>query len=295
MNVSDYIRFAVIASAAFLELGAFAAAPITARSSSTVELGYVGSGDISRGTVRLGEIDTMSTRVRHVESFPVNRRFSWRVGGEWERLGFGVPVGSPIPNTLQSLNLHLGGSMAFSEKIAMQFEVDPGIYSDFEDIDFGDLNAPISTRLFYVQNPNVQWVMALISNPKSELPFVGGVGLRWRFAPDWTIDLILPRPQVRYEFSDMLSFHAGGEFRGGAYRVAENFGTRTGRPELDDDDVTYREVRVGAGFRWKFNKSVSAVVDGGWVIDRRFTYENARLQLNGDGAPFLQFAIRARF
>jgi hypothetical protein len=295
MKVTDCIHFTFLAAAMCIAPGARGAIPNARGTSTTVETAYVGGGDISQGTVRLGEIDSMFTRIRHLQSLPVSRRFSWQVGGEWERIGFGVPAGSPLPNTLQSVQLHLGARFALRERLSLQVEVDPGIYSDFEDIDFGDLNAPISTRLMYVQNPNVQWVLALISNPKSELPFVGGVGLRWRFAPDWTLDLFLPKPQVRYDFSDMLSFHVGAEVKGGAYRLAENFGSRVGLPQLNDEDVTYREARVGGGFRWKLNESVSAIVEGGWLIDRRFKFEDSRLQLNGDGAPYLQFAIKARF
>ena len=263
--------------------------------STTLEFGYSGSGDLTEGTLGLGETETHSTRLRHVMSRQIGRRLSWRFGGEWERLGFGVPAGAPMPNTVHGLNLHLGTSIFFSRKSFLQLEVDPGIYSDLEDVDFGDLNAPISARWIYLQNENLQWVVAAIGNPKSELPIVGGVGVRWKFAEDWTLDLILPNPQVRYQVNDRLSVHAGGGFRGGAYRVAEDFGTRIGRPQLNDDDVTYREARVGAGFVWQLNEKISAAVDGGWLIDRRFAYENARLQLNGDGAPFFQLALRARF
>jgi hypothetical protein len=294
MNVSASIRMAVLAAALCPFISGKGAAP-EASSSSTAEFGYVGGGDLSQGSVKLGEVDSLFTRVRHVRSIPVNRRYSWRIGGEWERIGFGIPAAAPVPNTLQSVQLHLGNTWFINPKAFLQFEVDPGIYSDFEDIDFGDFNAPVSARLIYLQNTNVQWVAAFIGNLKSELPVVGGVGLRWRFAPDWTLDLILPRPQVRYDFSDRLTIHAGAEMKGGAYRVAEDFGTRTGRPQLNDEDVTYREARVGGGFKWKLNEKITAVVDGGWLIDRRFKFEDRRLQLNGDGAPYFQFALKAKY
>lgn len=262
---------------------------------STVELGYSGGGDISRGTLGLGETDATFTRIRHVQSFPVTRKFSLRAGGEWERIGFGVPTRAEIPNTVHSVQLHLGSSWFIGKKSLLQLETDPGIYSDFADVDLGDFNSPVSARYIHMQSTNFQWVVAAIHNPKSEIPIVGGIGVRWRFLPDWTLDVILPKPQIRYDFSETLSFHAGGEFKGGAYRVAEDFGTRLGQPILNDDDVTYREARVGGGFTWKFNRKVSAQVEAGWLIDRRFSFENARRQLNGDGAPYFQFALRAEY
>ena len=294
MNAFARIRMVVLAAALHPFIAGNGAAPV-ASTSSTAEFGYAGDSGLSQGSVRLGQVDTRFTRVRHVRSIPVNRRYSWRIGGEWERLGFGVPAAAPVPNTLQSVQLHLGNTWFINGKTFLQFAVNPGIYSDFEDVDFGDLNAPMSARLIYLQSTNVQWVAAFIGNLKSELPVVGGVGLRWRIAPEWTLDLILPRPQMRHELSDRLMIHLGGEMRGGAFRVAEGFGTRTGLPRLNDDDVTYREFRVGGGFRWKLRKKITAMVDGGWVIDRRFKFENSRLQLNGEGAPFFQFALNASY
>jgi len=264
-------------------------------SSSTIEFAHVGDGNIRQGSIQLGDMNTTFSRVRHVRSIATSEFYSWRIGGEWERLGFGLPGNPPLPNTLHSLHLHLGNTWRIRKKTMLQFEVDPGFYSDFEDVDFGDLNYPVSARLIYAQNRKLQWVFALISNPKSELALVGGVGARWQFADDWTLDFILPKPQVRWDFSEKLSIFAGGEFKGGAYRVAEDFGTQRGLARLNDSDITYREARVGAGFKWQISQKLHALVDGGYLIDRRFSYEDKNLQLNGDGAPYFQISLRARY
>lgn len=263
--------------------------------SSTTEFGFSGKAGVSQGTVALGETDTLFTRLRLMQSVPVNQSYSWRIGAEWERIGFGIPVGAPLPNTVQSVELRLGNTWRLNRRSMLQFDISPGVYSDFEDLDFGDMNAPIAARYIFLQSTNVQWVIAAIADPKNEIPVVGGVGLRWRFAPQWTLDLIMPRPQLRFEVNTDLTLHAGGGLRGGAYRVAENFGTRVGRPELNDEDLTYREIRVGGGFNWKINNRFSTLMDAGWVIDRRFAFKDARLQLNGKGAPYFQLSVSAKF
>lgn len=287
------LMIAVALTAAVLAINGSAAERRT--TSSTIEFAHVGDGSIRQGNLQLGDMNTTFTRLRHVRSFPASEKYSWRIGAEWERIGFGLPGAAPLPNTLHSVHLHLGNTWWIGDKTALQFEVDPGLYSDFEDIDFGDLNYPVSARMVYAQNQRLQWVFALISNPKSELAFVGGIGARWRFADDWMLDFILPKPQVRWNFSEKLSLFAGGEFKGGAYRVAEDFGTQRGVARLNDSDITYREARVGGGFKWQFNQKIHALVDGGWLIDRRFSYEDKNLQLNGDGAPYFQISLRARY
>jgi hypothetical protein len=83
--------------------------------------------------------------------------------------------------------------------------------------------------------------------------------------------------------------------RGGTFRVAEDFGRRRGRAQLDNQDVDFREITLGAGARWEFSRTLSAGVTLGWMLDRRFEYENRDLLLNGDGAPTLSFFVGGSF
>ena len=262
---------------------------------STAEFSYVANSDIKSGTVNLGEIDTTHFRLGYGVSKTVSEKYSWRVGVEYERHSFGVPGGAFLPNTLQALSFNLGNTWRVGEKWALQFEGDPGLYSDFEDIDWEDLNTPLSFRALYFHRPNLIWTLAVIGNIKSEFPIVGGIGARWLPTDRLTVDVILPRPQVAYRVNDALTIFAGGEFKGGGYRVAEDFGARVGRADLNDQDVFYREARAGGGFRWKVFKKVVAVAEGGWVIDRRFTYVDRDLQLNGDGAGYFQIAVKGSY
>jgi len=294
MKAAEYLC-TVLAAATLTLVGEMNAAERRNSLSTSAEFGISGSGGLSQGTVELGETESLFTRLRIMDTIPVNPSYSWRIGGEWERIGFGLPSGVPLPNTVQSLELKLGNSWRLNRRSLVQFDASPGIYSDFEDVGIGDFNIPISARYIFIQSTNVQWVVAAIGDPKNEIPVVGGVGLRWMFATDWTLDLILPRPQIRYAARENLTLHAGGGLKGGAYRVGENFGTRVGRPELNDEDMTYREIRVGGGFNWKVTPKISALFDGGWVIDRRFSFKDARLQLNGKGAPYFQLAVNANF
>ncbi len=263
--------------------------------SSIAEASYVANSAIKLGSTSLGEIDTTHFRVRYGVSAPASKRYSWRMGVEYERYSVGVPRGAFLPDTLQSVAVNLGNTLRVGDKWALQFEMDPGVYSDFEDMDWEDLNAPLSFRALYFHRPNLIWTLAVIGNIKSEFPIVGGIGARWLPTERLTVDVILPRPQVAYEASDRITLFAGGEFKGGGYRVAEDFGSRLGRPDLNDQDVFYREARVGGGFKCKLTEKVSAVLEGGWVIDRRFTYVDRNLQLNGDGAGYFQIAIRGRY
>ena len=50
----------------------------------------------------------------------------WNVGLDWQRYGFSVPSGSPIPTTLQSLALNLGVNWTIADKWNLRLQMAPG-------------------------------------------------------------------------------------------------------------------------------------------------------------------------
>ncbi len=258
-------------------------------------ISYSAPADLNIGTVNAGEMDAFHSDVSYLLRFKTSETYAWGAGFGWERSGFGLPAGVPLPNTVNALTLNFQNDWKFADKWNLRIDVRPGLFSDLEDIDGGDFNAPLTAGLAYSQSETLMWVAAVNVDVRRDIPVIGGVGVRWKFAEDWTLALLLPKPTIEYQVSPAVAVFAGGELMGGAYRVAEDLGTRTGRANLDDEMVSYREIRVGGGFRANVGKNLTASVEGGWVIDRRFTYEEADLQINGDGAMYLGVALRARF
>lgn len=138
-------------------------------------------------------------------------------------------------------------------------------------------------------------MFGLTFNYRSQYPVFGGVGLRWKFAEHWTLALLLPKPSVEYTVNEHLTLFAGGGISGGAFRVAKDFGNKDGQPKLNNSDVTYREMRVGSGARYRFNEHITLTADAGWMIDRRFEFDNGDLLLNGDGAPYVRVGVSGSF
>ena len=77
--------------------------------------------------------------------------------------------------------------------------------------------------------------------------------------------------------------------------MAEDFGDRFGRPELNDQDLSYNEWRVGAGFRWSPCRAFSLGVDGGWMGERQFNFDDRDLDLTSEGAPYFQLAVTGTY
>ena len=257
--------------------------------------GHSAGADIRLGTRELGSLDATRTRVEYRGMFHPGADFQWGVGVAYTRWDFGREAGNPLPANLQSAALPLTVSWRFREGWQAFGEVSPGIYSDFEQVGGDDFNAPFIGGVGYTVNPDLQVFLSASIDPRRDIPVVGGPGVRWRFAEDWTLSLLLPRPQIQYRPSADWTLHVGAEMAGGAFHLNPAFGTRRGLPAMDDQMITYREIRTGAGARWGGPKGFQASIEAGWMIDRRFVLDDVRLQFNGDGAVYGMVSIGYRY
>lgn len=258
-------------------------------------ISYSTPSDLHIGSVNAGKVDAFHTDVSYLLNIKTSDTYAWGVGFGWERAGFGLPAAVPLPNTVNALTLNFQNEWRFADQWSLRVDARPGLFSDLEDINGGDFNAPLTVGIAYAQSKTLMWVAAVNADFRRDIPVIGGIGVRWNFAEDWTLSLLLPKPTIEYQVCPEAVVYAGGELMGGAYRVGENLGTRTGTPQVNDEIVSYREIRVGAGVRTKLGGNISATVEGGWVIDRRFTYDKVDLMLNGDGAAYFGVSMNARF
>lgn len=262
---------------------------------TALEFAYAGKSDIAEGTRPLGEISTRQTRISAVRTVAIDPQSAWIVGGAWQQFAFSPAAGTPIPERLSALSLKLGYNRQLDARWTLRTEIDPGLYSDFRDIGGGDFNAPLGVRFIYGASRELQWFVGVNVDLRSPNPVIGGPGLRWQFAPDWTLLLIVPAPRIEYAVNKEVSLFAGVNLRGGTFRVADDFGRRLGRPALDRQDIGYRELSAGAGVRWQLNPGVALNAGAGWMFDRRFEFDDRDLLLNGDGAALFQLTLTGRF
>ncbi len=258
------------------------------------ETSYVGDANLNlSGPSR--EIDEIQGKINYVYRQQLKEWIWLRVGMSWERFSFGGTESAPIPDTLQSLNAILGLDLAFSEQLAIRFEMLPGLYSDFEEITFDDVNSPFALFVRYIVNPDLEWYLGFSGDPRREYPVVPGAGVKWKFADRWTLSLLVPKPRIEYELNEDVTLYAGGEMKFGTYKVSENFGDEHGGIRLNNAPVDYREVRTGAGIAWRIQPALFLELEAGYMVDRNYDFHNADIDFDTDGAPYGQTALRYIF
>jgi hypothetical protein len=258
------------------------------------ELSFAGRADLTEGTIERGDLRHRSFRLDGVKNAPLGPNDSYLIGGSWRRFEFSDSA-APIPESLDAVVLKLGYSRTLSRQWTLLAEIDPGLYSDFKDISGDDFNAPIGLRLAYGFSRELQWLFGMNVDLRSSNPVIGGFGVRWQFAPDWTLAFIIPEPRVEYALSQAVRLTIGASLRSGTFRVAEDFGRRRGRPELDNLNLDFREISAGVGARWEVQPGLTVSAMAGWMIDRRFEFDARRLLFNGDGAPMLRLSVVGGF
>ncbi|MBM3847503.1 MAG: hypothetical protein FJ405_14625 [Verrucomicrobia bacterium] len=261
----------------------------------SLETSFSFDAGLDEGQRALGDINTWQWRFDAPLRFSGGGPVEWTVGPGFQRFSFSRPDGAPIPSALHAYHAILGAQWRFSEAWTGRIELQPGVYSDMEDINSGDLNVPALAGLIWRVRDNLLAVAQLSIDARRDTPAIGGIGMRWGFAPDLTLSLMVPRPQIEFRPDEKSMFFAGASLQGRTFRVAEDFGTRIGRPELNDQDVEYREIRLGAGWRRQLVEGLSFQVEGGWSVDRRFLYDDVNLMLNGAGAPFVGVMLIGTF
>jgi hypothetical protein len=257
---------------------------------------YVGGGDVERGRKRVSDFDEIDSNLRLVLT-PRTKFGVLRLGAEWERLSFGFPDRTALPNTLQSFSAIIGLDMQFSDSIIVRAEGQPGLYSSgLGHLSWDDFNLPFLVGGTYIFSPNLQLVLGVSVDVERRYPVIPAAGLRWKLGPQWLLDAVLPTPRLQYQMSRDVSLYVGATVKETNYRVDEDFGDAHGIPRLNHAIVTYSEVRTGVGFDWKISRIATLTGEVGYQPYREFDFYRADVRYHHDGgAPYGTISLHGAF
>jgi hypothetical protein len=253
-----------------------------------------GSPTRARGA-NIGSVEEWTTNIRYAISPPITQRFVLQLGVDWQRSDFRVPDNAPLPKTLQQASAIVGVDCQLTDQWLLRAALQPGIYSDFEDVSWRDVNAPFLLTAACVVDADFQWFAGLHVNLYSQHPVWPVLGMRWKFADEWTLNLLLPHPRLEYDVNERLKLYLGGRIQGGTYRVADDFGTDHGLPKLNHALLDQLEFRVGPGVSWQLRRNMTIELEAGCMVYREFNFFDDHVVLRSDPAPYGQIAWHVRF
>lgn len=257
---------------------------------------YVGTTDVRRSGRDIS-LDEYNSEARLIFTPRIGSSFL-RLGAEWNRYSFGYSgEGSPLPNTLQSVNFVVGLDTRVSDAILLRVEARPGLYGTFfQHIDGKEFNVPFLLGGTYFYNPELQIIAGLSVDIDRKFPVLPGAGVRWKFAPHWTFNGILPTPRLEYELSRSTTVYGGAEIKEDTFRVDSREQTTTLNRRLNRALVTFSEVRAGAGIVQKLAPFLTLTAEGGCQPYREFDYDRADVRYRANGvAPYGQILLHGDF
>jgi opacity protein-like surface antigen len=263
------------------------------------EATYGGSGNVQRGergNLRIRDFDESDARIHFILT-PRTKIGILRLGVQSERYSFGYSHNSALPDMLHSTALILGLDTEFSDSFLIRIEAQPGFYGvDFDDFGRDTFNVPFLIGGTYIFNSSFQLVFGVGVDALRKYPVLPGGGIRWKFAPKWTLNAVVPTPRLEYEFSESLMLYGGADIRATSYRVEKNFGSLRGNTALNHASITYEEVRVGGGVEWKLSSAVKLSLEGGFIPYRNFDFHRTQVRYHQDGGvPYGMLALHAAF
>ena len=288
--LTTFILAALLTTLLSIQVGVSAAASSAVVQELDVESGYAG-----RSATQVDHGSELNTNLKYAASLQVSKDLLLRVGAEWQRFSFMPPRASASPDTLQQASAIVGLDYQLAEQWLMRAELQPGMYGDLSKIDGRHFNAPLLLGFVYLVDADLQWLIGLRVNFRSQYPVFPAAGVRWKFADLWTLDLMLPNPRLEYDVNSKLQAYVGAEILAGTYVVGDHFGDDRGNPQLNHATVDYTELHLGPGFSWKARPNLTLEADAGYVVYRSWDFFDQHINPTGHPVPYVQLGIKARF
>lgn len=244
---------------------------------------FTSRSDLERAGVSFGNAASTRTLLEIVAT-PMTPIGVLRLGGAWERFSFANGGGNPLPNTLQSFGAIVGLDTRLGDSLLLRVEAKPGFYVAGSRAGSRNFNAPVLVGGSYLFSENLQLILGVQINPDAKYPVIGGPGVRWKFAPAWTLNAVLPNPRLEYAPSKGFIVYAGARLLGGTYRTDDSFGTARGNARFNRAVLSYSEIRTGAGLNWEVRPGTKLELEAGAVVKREYDFHRLDARWTSEGA-----------
>ena len=260
---------------------------------------YVGDGDVERGErgdMVIRDFHETQGLLRFVLT-PMTKIGILRLGLQTERYSFSFGGTAAIPDDLHSTALIIGLDTQLSDSVLIRIEAQPGFYgTDYDDFGQDTFNVPFLIGGTYIYSSNLQFVFGVGFDAWRQTPLLPGGGVRWKFAPEWTLNAVVPTPRLEFAPNSNLLIFVGADLRLSSYRVEKNFGSLRGDTSLNHASISYEEARLGAGLEWKISSAIKLAFEGGYIPYRNFDFHRTQVRYHQDGgAPYVRIGLSAAF
>src|SRR6266436_1030311 len=242
---------------------------------------------------RLGEGDSFYNDFSYDHRFLITGKWYFRAGFEYERYDFGG-TDNGLPDHLQAIYGHLAIEYVVKNHAGASLELDPGVY--FQNRITGDA-FDIPWKLFVsfpLKKDKIFGVIGLGGALYQDPIIAPGGGLIWLFTDHLRLEGVFPKPALVYNPNDDWEFRLAGNLFYESYRTDDVI-TPARKLQVHNAIVQYSEDRAGLQITYSHFKPFDITLDGGYTFRRDFDFFRAEAAVKSDPAPYVRFAVEAKF
>lgn len=224
------------------------------------------------------------------ERLKVTAGFMYR----WNQFDFS---GAPEPLASRTFDLHrldipFNVWADLSERWKLWLRLQPGLYSDFDNLDSEDFTLTSLAVLSYQWN---EWLKvafgAFYSRETGDARILPALGFIIEPDPHWSLALTFPRVELVYAPTPDWLLTARAVLSGGGWNISDPLGGAT------DVDLNYQAVRLGLGVDRRLVRNWWAYLEGGVQVAQEIEIQGAGYDFATDLDPNAYFAtgVRLRF
>jgi hypothetical protein len=258
------------------------------------ETTYTGSSDFQDYRGKFGSGDSVYNQFSYAHRFLITGNWYLRLGVEYERFDFGG-TDNGLPDHLQTIHGLVAYEYIVHDHAGAGIEIDPGPY--FENhMNSDSIDVPWKVWVsFPLKKDKIFGVIgaggAINSNPIA----APGGGLIWLFTDHFRLEGVFPKPALVYNPNDDWEFRLAGNLFFESYRVDDLNTVARKLHGIEDPVVQYSEDRAGLQATYSHFKPFDLTLDVGCTFRRDFDFFRAEARVKSDPAPYVRFAIEAKF
>lgn len=284
---------ATVAALASAAIAATTAEPFALLDRARVEFSATASASLRGGA---GEVAVQRYEGEAGGSTSVGTDARLTHGVGWVRTELDRAGANLLPGTLEEVSVRLGWQQTLGPRWRWMAVARPGFYGDGAGLESDTFNVPLLALASYASSRELAWSFGVVANAFSDNPVIPVAGVRWEFAPAWTLNVGLPRAGLEWQANKDVLLTAGATVQGGAYRLTRNpvTGSAAGA-RLADTKLDYREIRLGVGASWTLRDWLTLSVDAGLAVDQEFDFHQRGVKYRGSDEAFGAVAVSGRF
>lgn len=212
------------------------------------------------------------------------KQAGWSVGMGLHLLS--GPNSVALPPRLWDFVLGYQTRYTFSDVFSCDLGATAGVYSDFEDSARDGVRFPAHAVGMVHVNDTWDWVAGVDYLDRDDYKILPVAGFSWHSPafPNWTVNMVFPRPRVDFAVGASERFYIGGLLGGGTWDIE--------MPGDVNDVVTYRDFRLIFGLEHLQPKGRLSGLELGYAFGRQVEFRSGQPGADFDDGFLIRWVVR---